>query len=113
MEVLGNIRIFVEEKHSKEGQRFKVFNTSVSHKNEDGSFTNFRMKVALDKERFTEEKQANLKVGCCYWVELKKAWLDVRSFKNDDKNARELILYIKDANFTKEEEIKTSSSLDI
>lgn len=114
MQVIGTIRLFVENKTTKEGKEFKVFSTTISHKNEDNTFTNARMRVALDKERFTQASLEKLKEGVAYEVELKNAWLDTHAFQRENgTNGREITLYIKDAVFKSSKECKANNGLGI
>lgn len=80
MQVNGKIVLFVEN-HQKEGSSFQTYSTTVSHKNEDGTYINSTMEVQFTKAFLTDEKKKGLKDDYCYTLELKDAWLDTRVFK--------------------------------
>ena len=98
MNIVGKFVIFVEDKQTSKG-KIKTFNTSISHKNEDGSYTNARMEVRFAKENFPLERINKLVSTKCYTFEVIEAWLDCRAFQTKDgKDAREIFLSIKQAN---------------
>ena len=98
MNISGKINLFVEDKTTSEGRAFKVFNATLSHKNEDGSYINASIPVVFGKENFSEEKKSALKSGVAYLLNVTKGFLDVKAYtdKNGD-NKRQILLFVQEA----------------
>lgn len=111
MKILGKIYLFVENVKGEKGT-FKNFSCNVSHKNEDKTYLNKRVKVVFDKEEF-KGKVEKLEVTKCYEVDVLDGWLDVRSYLNKDKKeVRELYFYIAKATVLSSKDIKIKEAID-
>lgn len=112
MEVKGKIRLFVKELKAKEGRHFKIFSTSFSSKNEDGSYTNKSMEVRFNKEKYPEEKLNKLSESKMYELEVESAWISVRSYKKDEIENRVFYLFIDECKFVSSKDIEVSKPND-
>lgn len=111
MQISGKIYLFVELQKSQKGD-FKTFSCSISHKKEDGTYLNKRVRVVFDTEKFPKEKLNKLEITKCYEVEV-AGWIDVRSFINkENKEVRELYFYINEAKFLSQKEVKANSNIE-
>lgn len=96
MKITGKTTLFVE--HHEGAKPFDTYSTTVSHKNEDGSYLNANLEVRFTQAFLTEEKRKALKPNVAYQLEVKDGWLDVRSFTTKDGTiARVLMLVVNDA----------------
>ena len=109
MELTGKTYLFVKE-NEYQGGKFKTYSTTISHKNEDGTYTNSSIEVRFTKEFMTPDKEANLKINECYEMEIKKAWLDTRVYQDKDgKNKHTIFIKVGDAKVLSVKKIDTSS----
>lgn len=105
MDLTGRITIFVEDKKTDKGT-IKVFSTSVSRKNEDGSYTNASIGVRFTKDNFPLERLNKLQANKCYVFDLEEAWLDCRAYPTKDgKSGREIFISIKSAKPVESKEV--------
>ena len=58
MTISGKFNVFVEDKKGQEKSLFKTFSTTISTKQQDGSYLNKSIEVVLDKEEFPAERKA-------------------------------------------------------
>lgn len=99
MNLTGKIWLFVQP-HEK----FNTYSGTISHKNEDNSYTRKTIELSFIKE--LDEKLRNLDPKFAYEVEILKSFLDVRKY--NDKNGKEqrvLLIKIQEAKFLNKKEI--------
>ena len=114
MKISETIRVFVENKQTKEGKPFKTFSTSFSTKNEDGSYINKSMEVRFNKENIPESATAKLLETKVYTLDVENAWLGVRSYKNaDNEEVKVFYLYIDKATIKEAKDINKSKNNDL
>lgn len=110
MKITGKTTLFVKL-NEWEGKKFKTFSTSISHKNEDGSYLNANVEVQFTKAFLTAEKEAYLKEGTAYQLDITDGWLDVRSFTTKDGQlARVLVIKVNEATMLDEKKVKASDT---
>lgn len=105
MKLTGKFIIFVEDKHVKDGV-IKVFSTSVSKKQENGSYVNATIGVRFGKTNFPNERLEKLQMNKCYTFDVTNAWLDVRAYTTKDgKAGREIFIHIEEATPVESKEV--------
>ena len=109
MELTGKTYLFVE-KVDYQGGKFNRYSTTISHKNEDGTYINTSLEVKFTKEFLTPDKEANLKDTECYEMDIKKSWLDTAVYQDKEgKNKHKIFLKISDAKILSVKKIDKSS----
>ena len=109
MKITGKTTLFVE--HHEGAKPFDTYSTTVSHKNEDGSYLNANLEVRFTQAFLTEEKKKALKPNVAYQLEVKDGWLDVRSFTTKEGAiARVLVLVVNDATMLQQKEVKKAEN---
>ena len=110
MTISGKFNVFVEDKKGQEKSLFKTFSTTISTKQQDGSYLNKSLEVVLDKEEFPAERKAKFDKNYMYELEVSEAWLGVRSYTKDENEVRILYLYINKAEVKSKKKINKSSN---
>lgn len=110
MTISGKFNVFVEDKKGQEKSLFKTFSTTISTKQQDGSYLNKSIEVVLDKEEFPAERKAKFDSKFMYEFEVSEAWLGVRSYTKDENEVRILYLYINKAEVKSKKKINKSSN---
>lgn len=114
MKISETIRIFVETKKTKEGKPFKVFSTSFSTKNEDGSYINKSMEVRFNKENIPESATSKLLESKVYTLNVENAWLGVRAYNNaEGEEVKVFYLYVDKATIKEAKDINKSKNSDL
>lgn len=109
MKISGLTNIFVKEIEGKNG-KFKAFTTTISHKNEDGTFKNAHMNVRFAKG--LEKGVVTLKPDYYYSVDVTDAWLDVRTYPDaTGKEQREIFIFINSALVKSQAKVKKENEL--
>lgn len=109
MELTGKTYLFVK-KNEYQGGKFNTYSTTISHKNEDGTYTNTSIEVRFTKEFMTPDKEANLKDSECYEMEISKAWLDTRVYPDKEgKNRHTIFIKVAEAKVLSVKKIDASS----
>lgn len=105
MKITGKTTLFVK-KNTYEGKAFNTYSTTISHKNEDGTYLNCSVEVQFTKTFLTPEKEKALVEGTAYQLDIVDAWLDVRSFMTKDGQlARVLVIKVNDATMLEQKKI--------
>lgn len=105
MNITGKFVIFVKDKETSKG-KIKTFSTTISRKEENGSYVNASMEVRFAKENFPYERLNKMESKYAYSYDVKEAWLDCRAFETKDgKQAREIFILIKTAKPLEKKEI--------
>ena len=110
MLINGKFNVFCEDKKGQEKSLFKTFSTTISTKQQDGSYLNKSIEVRLDKEEFPSERVAKFNAQFVYEFEVSEAWLGVRSYTKDDNEVRVLYLYINKAEIKSKKKISKPSN---
>lgn len=110
MTISGKFNVFVEDKKGQEKSVFKTFSTTISTKQQDGSYLNKSIEVRLDKEEFPSERVAKFDSKFMYEFDVTEAWLGVRSYTKDENEVRILYLYINKAEIKSKKKITKSSN---
>lgn len=114
MKVSELLRVFVEDKKTKEGKPWKSFTTSFSSKNEDGTYVNKSMEVRFNKENIPESKTNKMESTKVYTLEVENAWIGVRGYVNEKGEERKVFyLYIDKAKVKESKDIEKSGNSDI
>lgn len=109
MNLTGLTTIFVKDILTERGP-FRVYSTTISHKDEDGKYTNATIKVRFAKD--LEDGLKTLKPDYCYQMELKSAWLDCRAYTNkEEKDSREIFIFINSALVKSKTKLSNSNEL--
>lgn len=93
MELTGKTYLFVKQ-NDYQGGKFNSYSTTISHKNEDGTYINSSIEVRFTKEFMTPDKEAKMHSSECYEMDIKKAWLDTRTYTDKEGKVKHSI-YIK------------------
>ena len=109
MLVSGKFNVFVEDKKGQEKSLFKTFSTTISSKQQDGSYLNKSLEVRFDKENFSSEQIAKFDSHYMYEIEVSEAWLGVRSYTKDENEVRILYLFISKAKCLSKKKINKQS----
>lgn len=109
MLISGKFNVFVEDKKGQENSLFKTFSTTISTKQQDGSYLNKSIEVRFDKENFTSEQLAKLDCHFMYEIEVSEAWLGVRSYTKDENEIKVLYLYISQGKCNSKKKINKSA----
>ena len=117
MKISEKVLVFVTTKDregkplkTKDGKPFKKFSTNFSSKNEDGSYTNKSMEVRFNRENIPEKATNKMVETKCYELDVKNAWIGVRSYKTeDDEERRVFYLWIDEANVKEAKDINQTS----
>ena len=114
MKVSELVRVFVEDKKTKDGKPWKAFTTSFSSKNEDGTYVNKSMEVRFNRENIPEAKTNKMESTKVYTLEVENAWIGVRSYTNEEGEERKVFyLYIDKASVKESKDIEKSGNSDI
>lgn len=105
MKLTGKFVIFVEDKKVNDGT-IKLFSTSISKKQDNGSYVNATINVRFGKTNFPNERLAKLEHTKCYTFNVTNAWLDVRAYTTKDgKAGREIFIHIEEAEPVESKEV--------
>lgn len=112
MKLTGTMTLFVSEpkqiKVGEETKERKFYSTNISHKDqEEGKeaiYTNMTIDVRFTS-KFGDDKLAKLDHKKCYTLDVKDAWLDVRSYKKDGKDIRVPVIVINEAKCTESKDV--------
>ena len=74
MNVSGKISVFVEKKEGKNGNQYQTYSGSISHKHEDGTYTNAKIEIEFDSKFPYNDKLTQLKEKTAYQMEIKEGW---------------------------------------
>lgn len=111
MKITGLVKLFVEERIGKDNVKFNTFNTSISHKYEDGSYTNCSLEVQFSKE--LNEKAQKLISAKVYDLELEDSWLDTREYKAlDGTPKKKIFIFVNKATLKGSKDIKIKAELE-
>ena len=113
MQISGKLILFGEEKKGKENTLFKTFSTTISNKQEDGSYVNKTLEVKFNEEKITRQQLNQLSVKKCYVLEVSNAWLSVRSYVKDEAKKTTLYLFIDEATIKESKDIKNPKGNDL
>lgn len=104
MNLNGKITLFVEKSTIKvEGNDKEIvkLSTTISHKQDDGSYLNKKVDVNLSKKKFPDEAVAKLDANECYTMEVYDGFLSVRSWKDrHQQDRREVVIVVNDGKLT-------------
>lgn len=94
MDILGKLIVFTEghQVGKPEEEGFKAwlgFNTTISHKNEDGTYNNVSMEVRFVGEM--NAKAQKLAPDTMYHLNVTKGWLDVRTYTNKAGELKKIV----------------------
>lgn len=108
MLVSGKIYIFPEEiRKLGDGSEMRNINTSISTKQEDGSYINMTLEVKFNKEKIPMSKLLKLDVNKCYELEILDGWLSVRKYTNQNGDERRVLyIFCNDGKLTGSKEIQ-------
>ena len=99
MNIIGKMSVFpIKFKYrdnqnglEREGVRFE---TSISHKNEDGTYSKgFTIRVEFTKDCMTFEQAKAFKDDEVYLIEVEEGWIDVREYVNKEGQAKTGLVY--------------------
>ena len=109
MNVSGKITMFVEKKQGKSGD-FATYSGSISHKHEDGTYTNARIELEFDSKFEHKDKLSQLKEKTAYQLEVKEGWLDARAWEYEGKKQFRILIHIKDATILGAKEVAQNNN---
>lgn len=109
MNVSGKITMFVEKKQGKSGD-FATYSGSISHKHEDGTYTNARIELDFDSKFQYKDKLPLLKEKVAYQLEVKEGWLDARAWEYEGKKQFRILIHVKDATILDSKEVVKNDS---
>lgn len=99
MNITGKMSVFPVKFKYKDGNTGKEmtgvrFETTLSHKNEDGTYSKgFTIRVEFTKECMTFEQAKAFKDDEVYQIEVKEGWLDTREYVNKEGQAKVGLVY--------------------
>lgn len=112
MKVTGRINLFIENVKKDDGTFWQKYTGTISHKHEDGSYTNASIRLVFNKEEFPEAKMKNLKAEKTYQLEVEDGWLDCKAFvRAENKQGREIYIFINKAKLVNEKTIQNKNEL--
>ena len=109
MNVSGKITMFVEKKKGKNGS-YQTYSASISHKHQDGTYTNSRIELEFDSNFPHNDKLTALKEKVAYQLEVKEGWLDCKSWEYEGKKQYRILIHIKDATILSAKEVSQTSN---
>lgn len=109
MNVSGKITMFVEFKEGQSG-KYQKFNGSISHKHEDGTYTNAKIELVFDKDFKAKDKLKELKEKTAYQLDIKEGWLDANAWEYEGKMQYRILIHIKDATIVSAKEVSKNSN---
>lgn len=112
MDIRGKINLFVATKE-KDGNKFRVFNGTLSTKQKDETYLNYAIDVRFDSKNFPEEKLNKLSEDKYYVLDVKEGFIGVRSYKLEDKEIKTLYLQVLKADIVDSRELKQVKDKDL
>lgn len=110
MNVTGKITMFVENVEGKNGNTFAKYSGSISHKHQDGTYTNAKIELEFDNNFQAKDKLAQLKEKTAYQLEVKEGWLDAKSWEYEGKKQYRILIHVKDATILSAKEVTQNSN---
>lgn len=110
MNVSGKISVFVEKKEGKNGNKYQTYSGSISHKHEDGTYTNAKIEIEFDSKFPYNDKLTQLKEKTAYQMELKEGWLDSKCWEYEGKKQYRILIHVKDATILSAKEVVANNS---
>lgn len=110
MNVSGKITMFVEKKEGKNGNNYQSYSGSISHKHQDGTYTNAKIELEFDKAFPHNDKLPSLKEKTAYQLEVKEGWLDSKCWEYEGKKQYRIIIHVKDATILSVKEVSQNSN---
>ena len=109
MEIQGKITLFVAKREiEKEGNKKVLVDltTTISTKQEDGSYLNKKVSVRLVGKKFPEENLLKLDESKCYMFDIYSGFLGVRAWKDKHgADRRELEFIVTDGKLLSSKEV--------
>ena len=104
MNINGTITLFVEKRTIKVDGADKervALSTTLSKKQEDGTYLNKKVDVQLSSKKFPEEKLLKLDANECYTMEILDGFLSVRQWQDKHhQDRREVVIVVTDGKLT-------------
>ena len=110
MDVKGKINVFVEKLEGKNGNSYQRFWGSISHKHEDGTYTNARIELQFGNDFVNKDKLTQLKENTAYEFEIVNGWLDCKAWENaEGKKEYRIMIHIREANLLSSKEVNKTA----
>ena len=104
MKLTEKINLFVEPKNYKKNGEDKIYyklTTSISTKQQDGTYLRMPVDVIANDKKYGEKVLAKLDPSQMYTADIKNGWLIVDDYTNKDgKQIKKLCIYVEEMKLT-------------